>query len=75
MKEVRIELWKHPSEQTYRDAKSFKCEACGKKHFHGKVIFKGVDKTLHLCYECYKFAKTGIKFKRGNRHFYISTPM
>ena len=75
MKEVCTELWKHPREQTYRDIKSFRCDACGKFHYHGKVIFRGVDKSLHLCYECYKYAKKDVKFKRGNRHFFISTPM
>ena len=69
------DLEEHPQEQTYRGWDVFVCDGCEKTCKHGRVIFVNMNRKLHLCYDCYKHAKSIVKFKRGNKHFYINTPM
>ena len=73
-KKIKDALNKSLGEQTYRGKNPFICDGCSKKHEYGKVIFGGIS-NLHLCYECYKYAKEKIKSKRGNKHVFINTPM
>lgn len=75
MREIISDLEEHPEEQTYRGWDLFMCDGCEKTCKHGRVIFVNMKRTLHLCYDCYKHAKSIVKFKRGNKHFYINTPM
>lgn len=75
MREIISDLEGHPQEQTYRGWNLFKCDGCEKTCDHGRVIFVNMKRTLHLCYDCYKHVKSIVKFKRGNKHFYINTPM
>ena len=75
MRGIISDLEEHPQEQTYRGWNLFMCDGCEKTCKHGRVIFVNMKRTLHLCYDCYKHAKSIVKFKRGNKHFYISTPM
>ena len=56
IKEIVSALNKSLGEQTYRGKNPFICDGCFKKHEYGKVIFGGIS-NLHLCYECYKYAK------------------
>lgn len=72
---VIADLEDHPQEQTYRGTKEFECDGCERMCKHGRVIFVRAKKTLHLCYACYKHAKSCAKSKRGNKHVYINTPM
>lgn len=74
MKEAIIVLERFREEQTYRAEEEFKCYTCLKKHKHGKILY-GNTQNLHLCYECYKYAKEHVKSKRGNKHVFINTPM
>ncbi len=74
MKEAIIILDRFREEQTYRADEEFKCYTCMKKHKHGKILY-GDTQNLHLCYECYKYAKERVKSKRGNKHVFINTPM
>lgn len=74
MKEAIIILDRFREEQTYRADEEFKCYTCMKKHMHGKILY-GDTQNLHLCYECYKYAKERVKSKRGNKHVFINTPM
>jgi hypothetical protein len=75
MREIISDLEEHPEEQTYRGWDLFMCDGCEKTCKHGRVIFVNMKRTLHLCYDCYRHAKSIVKFKRGNKHFYINTPM
>lgn len=75
MREIISDLEEHPEEQTYRGWDLFMCDGCEKTCKHGRVIFVNMKRTLHLCYDCYKHAKSIVKFKRGNKHVYINTPM
>lgn len=75
MRGIISDLEEHPQEQTYRGWNLFMCDGCEKTCKHGRVIFVNMKRTLHLCYDCYKHAKSIVKFKRGNKHFYINTPM
>ena len=75
MREIISDLEEHPEEQTYRGWDLFMCDGCEKTCKHGRVIFVNMNRRLHLCYDCYKHAKSIVKFKRGNKHFYINTPM
>lgn len=75
MRGIISDLEEHPQEQTYRGWDLFMCDGCEKTCKHGRVIFVNMKRTLHLCYDCYKHAKSIVKFKRGNKHFYINTPM
>lgn len=75
MREIISDLEEHPEEQTYRGWDLFMCDGCDKTCKHGRVIFVNMNRRLHLCYDCYKHAKSIVKFKRGNKHFYINTPM
>lgn len=75
MREIISDLKEHPEEQTYRGWDLFMCDGCEKTCKHGRVIFVNMKRTLHLCYDCYRHAKSIVKFKRGNKHFYINTPM
>lgn len=69
------DLEEHPQEQTYRGTEEFECDGCERMCKHGRVIFVRSRKTLHLCYACYKHAKSCAQTKRGNKHVYINTPM
>ena len=75
MRGIISDLEEHPQEQTYRGWNLFMCDGCEKTCKHGRVIFVNMKRTLHLCYDCYKHAKSIVKFKRGNKHVYINTPM
>lgn len=75
MRGIISDLKEHPQEQTYRGWNLFMCDGCEKTCKHGRVIFVNMKRTLHLCYDCYKHAKSIVKFKRGNKHVYINTPM
>lgn len=75
MRGIISDLEEHPEEQTYRGWDLFMCDGCEKTCKHGRVIFVNMKRTLHLCYACYKHAKSIVKFKRGNKHVYINTPM
>ena len=75
MREIISDLEEHPEEQTDRGWDLFMCDGCEKTCKHGRVIFVNMNRRLHLCYDCYKHAKSIVKFKRGNKHFYINTPM
>lgn len=75
MRGIISDLEEHPQEQTYRGWNLFMCDGCEKTCKHGRVIFVNMKRTLHLCYDCYRHAKSIVKFKRGNKHFYINTPM
>jgi SOS response regulatory protein OraA/RecX len=75
MREIISDLEEHPEEQTYRGWDLFMCDGCEKTCKHGRVIFVNMNRRLHLCYDCYKHAKSIVKFKRGNKHVYINTPM
>ena len=75
MRGIISDLEEHPQEQTYRGWNLFMCDGCEKTCKHGRVIFVNMKRTQHLCYDCYKHAKSIVKFKRGNKHFYINTPM
>lgn len=75
MRGIISDLEEHPQEQTYRGWNLFMCDGCEKTCKHGRVIFVNMKRTLHLCYDCYKHAKSIVKFKRGNKHFSINTPM
>ena len=61
-------------EQTYRRKYDFECNGCHEMHKYGKVI-SGKSHKLHLCYNCYKYAKMFTESKRGNKHVFINTPM
>ena len=74
MRETIRVLDKRLGEQTYRGKSPFICDGCNKKKKYGKVIYDD-SCNLHLCYDCYKYAKKHIKAKRGNKHVFINTPM
>lgn len=74
MKEAITVLDRFREEQTYRADEEFKCYTCLQKHKHGKILY-GDTQNLHLCYECYRYAKEHVKSKRGNKHVFINTPM
>ena len=70
-----LDIFRHAyDEQTYRSQSFFECDGCHKEHKYGKVIY-GNSHNLHLCYECYKYAKKNTDSKRGNKHVFINTPM
>ena len=71
MRCVISDLRCHPEEQTYRGSDCFECDACENHCKHGKVLFVSGHRTLHLCYECYKIAKSEVAAKRGNKHVFI----
>ena len=75
MRGIISDLEEHPQAQTYRGWNLFMWDGGEKTCKHGRVIFVNMKRTLHLCYDCYKHAKSIVKFKRGNKHVYINTPM
>ena len=74
MREIARTIDKRLGEQTYRGNQPFMCDGCHKEYKYGKVIY-GNSHNLHLCYECYKYAKKNTDSKRGNKHVFINTPM
>lgn len=60
--------------QTYRAGKVFICDVCGRSRTTGKRILSIVLKYT-VCYDCYNTIKKANPQKRGNKHFYINTPM
>lgn len=75
LKQLAIILEVKPQEQTYRGSKAFTCDLCGDTVSRGRVIFDSPRPNWHVCYECYKIAKSKVPQKRGNKHVVILTPM
>ena len=68
-------LENHPQEQTYRGETMFICDCCDECYSSGRVVFNQPIKNWHVCYKCYKHAKARTLQKRGNKKFWILTPM
>lgn len=60
--------------QTYRKGNTFICDVCHKSKSTGKRLLSLI-KRYTVCYDCYNTIKQANPQKRGNKHFYINTPM
>lgn len=60
--------------QTYRAGKTFVCDVCQKTRSTGKRLLSLILRYT-VCYDCYNTIKKADPQKRGNKHFYINTPM
>ena len=60
--------------QTYRAGKDFVCDVCQKTRSTGKRLLTLILRYT-VCYDCYNTIKKANPQKRGNKHFYINTPM
>lgn len=60
--------------QTYRAGKVFICDVCGRPRTSGKRILS-IMLRYTVCYDCFNSIKKSCPQKRGNKHFYINTPM
>ena len=59
--------------QTHRGGE-FVCEICQQKKASGKRLLT-YGRGYSVCYSCYSTLKKAHPGKRGNKHFFINTPM
>ena len=60
--------------QTYRKGEMFICDVCQRTKSTGKRLMSLI-KRYTVCYECFNTIKQANPKKRGNKHFFINTPM
>lgn len=74
VKMIRTLLSSKCDVQTYRAGKTFVCDVCQRTRTSGKRLLTLLLRYT-VCYDCYNTIKKANPQKRGNKHFYINTPM